>query len=154
MGLSIHLYPEYFLKRSQTIKLNPAFDKNIFIISMFPGCDYQPYLHFLESHISGIIIKGFGSGNLPQLSTDWISFVDKAVRQGKSIFISSQSPHGNVDLTLYECGRKAMDAGAISLGDMTSETAVVKLMLLAANIEGKFGIEKKMIESFAGEISS
>ena len=153
MGLNIQLFPELFLKKRKNINISPNFDNNILIISLFPGCTYEPFLPFLDSECKGIIIKGFGSGNLPDVSAKWISFVEKAINRGKSVYIGSHSQHGNVDLELYECGRRAKEAGAISLGDMTGEAAVVKLMLLTANFKGKYGIEKRMRASIAGEIS-
>jgi L-asparaginase len=153
MGLNIQLFPELFLKKKKSINISPKFNNNILIISLFPGCAYEPFLPFLDSDCNAFIINGFGSGNLPDVSANWISFVERAAKLGKSIYIGSQSQHGNVDLTLYECGRRAKEAGAISLLDMTSEAAVVKLMLLSANFKGKYGIEKKMCESIAGEIS-
>ena len=67
--------------------------------------------------------------------------------------MASQSPHGSVDLELYNCGRQAELAGAISLKDMTVEAAIVKLMLLSANFENQVKIESIMKQSIAGEVS-
>ena len=153
MGLNIQLYPNLFRTKDSNYVFKSIFNKNILIIPLFPGLDYKPYLYFLDSDITGIILKGFGSGNLPEISPNWISFVQESIDKGKSVFISSQSQHGRVDLTLYECGRKAMAAGAISLGDMTVEAALVKLMLLTGNFEDQNKIEQVMVHSLAGELS-
>jgi L-asparaginase len=38
-------------------------------------------------------------------------------------------PFEGVNLSLYEVGVKALEAGAISMGDMTREAALVRLMM-------------------------
>ena len=67
--------------------------------------------------------------------------------------MTSQSSHGKVNLQLYDCGRQAERAGAVSLGDMTGEAALVKLMLLQANFKDAKKVEKLMQTSLAGEIT-
>ena len=67
--------------------------------------------------------------------------------------MSSQSPHGAVDLELYACGRQANSAGAVSLSDMTMEAALVKLMLLTGNFDDQVRVAELMEISLAGEIS-
>jgi L-asparaginase len=75
------------------------------------------------------------------------------VAQGRLVFICSQSPHGTVDLNLYESGRKALEAGAVPLGDMTLESALVKLMLAGANFSGRKKKKDIMMCPVAGELS-
>ena len=47
-----------------------------------------------------------------------------------------------------------MEAGAVSLGDMTIEAALVKLMLLSANFNDRNKIEQVMLRALAGELSA
>ncbi len=97
-------------------------------------------------------MEAYGAGNLPVNNPDWIPFIRKTTQAGKSVFIISQSAQGSVDLELYLCGRKARDAGAIPLGDMTLETAIVKLMILQGNETDQREVENLMCRSLAGEI--
>lgn len=58
-------------------------------------------------------------------------------------------------MKLYEAGQKALKAGAIPCNDMTSETALVKLMW----IMGTYGTDSKIIKdmmqkNIVGEIRS
>ncbi len=153
IGLSMKLFPNLFWIKKTNYRFEPVLNKNILIITLFPGSNFQQYLHFLEEDIAGIILQGFGSGNLPEISPNWISFVKKAVDNGKSVFIGSQSQHGTVDLNLYECGEKALDAGAVSLKDMTIEAALVKLMIVTGNFDDKDKIQHVMVDPLAGELT-
>jgi L-asparaginase len=69
------------------------------------------------------------------------------------VCITSQSPHGKVDLELYETGKQALEAGAIGLTDMTLEAAIVKLMLLQGNFEAAVKIRSLLPVSLAGEVT-
>ena len=115
--------------------------------------DPKPYVKVLEKSSSAVILEGLGAGNLPALTDEWIDFISRLRAINTLVFMTSQSPHGTVDLNLYTCGRKAESAGAMSLGDMTVEAALVKLMLLSANFKDQKKIETLMRRSLAGEIS-
>jgi L-asparaginase len=153
IGLNIQLRPQYFLTDPARIKLQAKFSRDILIISLYPGSDYKIYMDMLEHPLSSIVIAGFGAGNLPERDPNWIEFIRTAKNEGKTVYICSQSPHGTVDLNLYECGRKAMEAGALSLFDMTLEAAVVKLMLVNANYQDNQKRKTVMLNSLAGELT-
>jgi len=153
LGLNIQINHQLFLKDKSSFSLKPDFKNNIMVIPLFPGLDFKPFINIIESDISSIILSGFGAGNIPDQNPDWIRFVELATKNNKLVFISSQSPHGMVDLDLYECGRKAREAGAHGLMDMTLETAVVKMMLLNANYKDNDKIRQIMIQPIAGEVS-
>ena len=153
MGLNINLNKKYFLQEKSAVVLKPKFRTDIMVISIFPGLDYKPYIKMLDDETSGVILSGFGAGNVPEENPDWIQFIDYVTASKKMIFICSQSPHGTVDLDLYDCGRKAMEAGAISLQDMTLESALVKLMLLNGNFKNRVQINKMMHMPLAGEVT-
>ena len=75
------------------------------------------------------MLEAFGSGNLPNIEgRSLIPFIKSAVEMGRVVAISTQAVYGKVDLTLYQCGKDALDAGALSCKDMTTEAALVKLM--------------------------
>lgn len=57
-------------------------------------------------------------------------------------------------MNLYASGRKAVEAGVISLEDMTLEAALVKLMLLTGNYKDQDRVGELMQESLAGEITA
>jgi len=105
------------------------FDSGVFSIKIFPGISGEILLHMIESpRIEAFVFESFGTGNIPIIDESVLGAIRRAQKLEKIVAIASQCPHGFVDLKRYECGVKAINAGAISAGDMTRETAVVKLM--------------------------
>jgi L-asparaginase len=157
VGLNVTVNKHYFLQKKEIIEVTPDFDQGIHVLRIYPGLDPMPYLGILEKSSRGIILEGLGAGNLPALNNGWFDFISELKRNNILVFMTSQSPHGTVDLQLYNCGRLAESAGAISLRDMTVEAALVKLMLLSANFEaegkGAGNIARFMQMSLAGEIT-
>jgi L-asparaginase len=79
-------------------------------------------------HTKAFVFEAFGSGNIPILDDRILKAIERAQKLKKLVAIATQCPHGVVDLKRYECGERALHAGAISAGDMTAQTSVVKLM--------------------------
>jgi L-asparaginase len=153
VGLNVTLHEHYFVKQKDDLELFPDFTQGIQTIKIYPGLDPKPYKKIIDPSSRAIILEGLGSGNLPARNNDWIDFISDLRSKEILVFITSQSPHGSVDLHLYACGRQAESAGAISLKDMTIEAALVKLMLLSANFKDQGKIADLMQMSLAGEIS-
>ncbi len=60
---------------------------------------------------------------------------------------------GGVDLTRYEVGRRALEAGVIPAGDMTKEATLTKLMWALGHTRDLEEIRKIMERNIAGEIT-
>lgn len=153
VGLNINLNKNNLLKDQKEVFLKPAFDRNILNIKVYPGLDPKCFDKNILKKTKAIIIEGFGAGNLPSHEYNWIPFIEKCVKLEKVVVIGSQSPHGNIDLELYKSGKDAQTAGAISMHDMTFETAVVKLMLLFGNFTDLNLIKEYFNTSIAGEMN-
>ncbi|MCX7761313.1 MAG: asparaginase [Candidatus Kryptonium sp.] len=156
VGVGIEINEENFLKRDEkSLVVSKNFSDRVFCIKIFPGLRVDYLMSLLELDVQGFVIEAFGSGNLPNIEErSLIPFVKNAIEMGKVVAISTQAVYGKVDLSLYQCGKDALDAGALSCKDMTTESAIVKLMFLF----GKYGNDvEKVIEKFyepiAGEIS-
>ena len=57
-----------------------------------------------------------------------VAAVGELIKRGIPVIASSQCLYERSDLTKYEVGRRALLEGAISARDMTSESAITKLM--------------------------
>ncbi len=152
IGLKIKLNQLLLYKSVEKYSFLPGFKQKALIINIVPSLNPEYYFPLLENDLEAFILAGFGAGNLPNTSPDWIPFIQNATKLGKSVFICSNSMHGSVDLSLYESGQKALEAGAVGLGDMTIESAYVKLLkiLNITDIPGE--IVSLMNENWAGEI--
>jgi L-asparaginase len=82
----------------------------------------------LVSSSKGLVLKGFGSGNLP-LEGGWLRLCEKAFASKKPVVMATQCLAGRVSLDAYENGRAFRDVGVVSGGDMTSEALTLKLMV-------------------------
>ncbi len=126
-------------------------DNNIFLVKIHPG--FSPSVFDKLTGFRCIIIEAFGPGNIPFIENSLIEKIEMLTKKGIPVFVTTQNTFGEVDMSLYEVGQKAMNAGAIPCFDMTGETTLVKLMWLYGN----FGhdpktIRKLMLKNFVGEI--
>ena len=151
IGLGVHLNSHYILKEKQALPLLPQFDPRILSLRLFPGLRPAPFVPLLDKQIRAVMLDGFGAGNLPAGNNEWFDFISLARQKDKLLFIGSQSAHGSTDLNLYAAGRLAQKAGAGMIGDMTHETALVKLMLLLGNMTDNEEVLKYMSSPLAGE---
>ncbi len=153
IGLKIELNRKYLLDTEEPFFYNPGFSGSVGIINVLPGLKPASLSNLLEGKIRALILVAFGAGNLPHLYNDWITFISTASSRDVPVFIGSQSVHGSTDLSIYQSGRNAMEAGAIGLKDMTIEASYVKLLKLLALTGDKQYIETEMQTNWAGEIS-
>lgn len=113
-------------------KLNLAIFPNIISLLCAPGV--QLPAEFAQSVLSsfhGILLKGFGAGNLPlKGDRSWLELCEAAAAQNIPVVLASQCRSGTVSLEAYENGRAFARLGVISAKDMTFEAASVKLMVM------------------------
>ncbi|MFH1127650.1 MAG: asparaginase [archaeon] len=137
--------------RSKLEVLSKIDDRDIFLVKIFPG--FSPSIFDKLTEFRCILIEAYGPGNIPFIENSLIEKIEMLKKRGIPVFVTTQNTFGEVDMTLYEAGRKAMAAGAIPCHDMTSETALVKLMWLYGNFsKDSETIKKLMLKNFVGEI--
>lgn len=126
-----------------------AFASDVAVLDLVPGAHPRQLAGVVAAGARGVLIRGFGAGNLPQVG--WPAAVREAVDAGVPVAIRSQCLRGTVDLSAYEGGRAALDAGAMPTGSMTSEAATVKLMhVLGLGLDGE-ALRAAYLADLAGE---
>jgi len=68
--------------------------------------------------------------------------------------MASQTIWGRVDMNVYNTGRDLLNLGVAPLEDMIAETAIVKLMWVAAQTKSAGKIREMMLQPIAGETTS
>jgi len=130
----------------------PGFCTDIAVIYLFPGMSSLVIRRAIEAGAKGIVVFGFGSGNLPL--EGWSDAIAEASELGVPVVVGSQCSHGWVDLTAYEGGAFALSVGALSAAEMTREAAVVKLMFLLGQELTTEALRAAWGAPLAGEIST
>ncbi len=130
------------------------FDSRVMAVHGLPGQHSDYFEALLEVDIRGLLLVLPGVGNLPDRDGALSTALEKLTRKGTVVAVGSQSPHGRVRLERYEAGRRARDAGAVGIGDMTIEAAAVKLMYLLGTHGDPEIVRRKMAVPLAGEIST
>ncbi|MDD3861282.1 MAG: asparaginase [Candidatus Gracilibacteria bacterium] len=141
------------LRRKRVLKFRPNFDPKISVLKLFPGFDPEIIERVVERGAHGIIIEGFGPGNIPFLDNSIIPQIEKAVDKNIPVVIANQLEKGVTNLNAYEGGFNAMKAGAISSKDMTTEAIVAKLMWTLAYTNKISTIKAVMEKNLSGELT-
>ncbi|MDG6998205.1 MAG: asparaginase [Nitrososphaerota archaeon] len=124
--------------------LDTRIEPRVVLIKQNPALTNEILQHSLEGAM-GAVIEGTGRGHVKEkLLTTISSF-------GKPVVISTQAIYGGESIGTYDIGKKMLKVrNLIPAGDMTSETAFVKLMWCLGH-EGS--VRKRFLENICDEIS-
>jgi L-asparaginase len=129
----------------------PFLNENVCRICLYPG--FKPeILEYLSTTHAGIVIEGFGGGNIPTENRSIIPVMKAAIARNIPIVVCTPCIIGSTQMRLYHVGRAALEAGAIPAMDMTPETTLVKLMWVLGQTADMRTIASMMEKSFTGEL--
>ena len=150
------VFKEHLIHKHKTEKkliVRKKLNDHIAILKLFPGISNTVVKTILEiKNLQGIILETYGSGNT-STDTVFLDLLEKAIKKGIQIIDVTQCISGSVVLGQYETSTQLKNIGVISGKDITTESAIAKLMyLLGENIPQK---EFKQIfeKSLRGEIA-
>lgn len=139
---------------SGIFRLDKNFRNDVLCLRLFPGMNPQFLETITLSDVKVVILEAFGAGNVPVMEDSVIPFIKKMSESGRLVAVTSQSMNGSVDLHLYDCGKQALHAGAITCGDMTTEASIIKAMYLLGQFNGNIQkVRNNFTLSLAGEIT-
>lgn len=154
-GVEFQFNPHYILKPDYSKPMIPhmSMDPNVVVFSLFPGIQENVVRHMFEApELRGIVMRSFGSGNAPQ--KPWLMRLLKdATQRDVTVVNISQCVAGFVKMGRYDTGFQLQDAGVVSGGDSTVESAITKLMFLQAHYKDVRAIRSLMGRSICGEIT-
>ncbi|NHI83042.1 MAG: asparaginase [Candidatus Thorarchaeota archaeon] len=149
----IVLYETRKKRHNLVPRFDTRLDDRVFLLKVFPGIPSQILQKIVDMGYQGVVIEGFGSGNIPIEENSMTGVIQKAINQGCFVVISSQCAFGQADLTTYDVGLAAAEVGAISAYDMTSEAALVKLAWVLGHSHDSERVRAMMEGNIVGEIS-
>ncbi len=153
-GIHIRFSSHYCRKISST-ELKPHYflDTNVAILKLFPGIQKNVVeTMFSISGLKGLVLETFGSGNAPH--EPWlVQAICKASRKGIVVVNVTQCLGGTVDMSKYETGFQLIQSGCATGYDLTTESALTKLMFLLGHGYSPEEVRERMEHSIAGEIT-
>lgn len=119
------------LDTEKEFKINTAIDTHVAVFEVFPGFNTDIIRMAVDSGCKGIVLKGYGAGNVPSEDSgnSFLPAIDYAVEKGVKVVLTTQCIYDGTASERYEVGASALRHGVISGGDLTVEAILAKLML-------------------------
>lgn len=141
------------IPKKEDTKLNDKIDDKVKLIYGYPSMGGGVIDYYIDNKVHGIVIAATGFGNLPLEDKTVVSALKKAEKDEIPIVITSQTIYGSTNKFVYSTLRKISGFGnIIYVGDMTTETAFVKLMFALGNSKKIDEVKEIMSSNLAGEM--
>ena len=138
----------------QPFSMESNFSNELIVLTVFPSLDINYLLNLDITKLKAIIVRSFGSGNIPTKGNySVLPFLEKCTDHGVIVAMISQAYFDAIDLSKYVAGKKISQAGAISCRDMTLEASLTKMMWLLAQYNNKETIQSEFLKDMAGELT-
>lgn len=156
VGVSIH-YNRPFIRRPAPdpgpLRIVTQLDTRIAVVWLFPGMSAETFTAMLGiPGLRGVVLETYGAGNAP--TADWfIDAVSAAVARGVVVLNVTQCLGGSVSMEMYETGKRLGQTGVISGRDITTESAVTKMMVVLGASDDPQEVRRGLEADRCGEIS-
>ncbi len=134
----------------RAIELHTGFEPNISIITLVPGLPVELLLNTINNKIKGIVLRGYGPGNI---AYHYLDAIRRANEREVPVVINTQCREGATLMHLYDVGKKALELGVIQAYDMNIESVATKLMWALKRAKNYHEIKEIMHTNYAGEIN-
>jgi L-asparaginase len=153
-GVHLHFNNDLLLKQEskQELIVRKSLSSNIVVLKLFPGITEEVVKSIISiANLKGIVLETYGSGNAP--TYPWfINLLDDAIKNGIHIVNVTQCVGGSIILGHYETSVDLKRIGMIDGKDITTESAVAKLMYLLGENISKDEFKKLFETPLRGEL--
>ncbi|MBI3032285.1 asparaginase [Candidatus Woesearchaeota archaeon] len=147
--LSIELKQEHKKRHNHPFTPKPGFNANIIVLTLEPGIRTEDVMKIVESDIKGLVIRAYGSGDLPY---SLLPALERAHKKKIPIVVTTQCPIGVTRIGLNDVGLKALQTGITQAFDMSMESMTTKLKWLLDKNTPYERIKEIMETNLAGEL--
>lgn len=154
-GVHLNVKDELLLRPIKSIpfSIETNFEKRVAILKIFPGISKE----IVEAictipNLKGIVMETFGTGNAPTQAW-FLDTIKEALDRGIKVVNVSQCWGGSVDMQKYENGMYLKQIGVISGEDITTESAITKMMFLLSKNLTNEAFARAFLTPISGEMN-
>lgn len=140
-------------RRNGIFRLRNQWSEDVAVIRLYPGFHGSTLEKLAEDGCRAFYIEGFGLGGVPFLRRDLTAVLRALTDSGIVVLLGTQCRYEGSDLSVYETGRRALDAGVLQAYDMTCEAAVTKLMWVLGQTANPSEIREYFSLDLCGEVT-
>jgi len=138
------------------LRVHSNLDARVTVIRLSPGFDDSAIAAMIEHapQMAGLVLSLYGTGNGPSHKEEFMKAIERAVKKDIAVIAVTQCYIGAVRLETYQVGRRLLELGVVSAGDMTTEACVTKLAYLSGRGLRGSALADAMGANLRGEIGS
>ena len=142
-----------FIPFDQQLIVRKRLVTDVVILKLFPGITEMVVAAILNiKNLKGVVLETYGAGNAP--NKPWfLDLIRKAIQDEIKVVNVTQCSGGSVILGHYDTSIGLKSIGVISGIDMTTESAIAKLMYLLSEDLTNKSFKNYFQKSLRGEIS-
>jgi len=145
----IKMFTSDYKKRSnREIILKTKFEKKIALVYSYPGMESELIDFYIDKGYKGIVFAGTGLGHI---STYVHETIKRAIQEGITILMTTQTLHGFVGMDVYSTGRELQNLGVIPGKNILPEVGYVKLGWVLGQTQDPNEIKNLLLTNIAGE---
>lgn len=145
----IQMFKNDYRKRSKANTIaNTNFEKKVALIYFYPGMENEQIEYYIDKKYKGIVFAGTGLGHVSTIIYDSIK---RAIEEGISILMTTQTLHGFVGMNVYSTGRELINLGVIPGKNILPEVGYVKLGWVLGQTNNPDEIKELLLTNIAGE---
>lgn len=145
----VKMFKRDYRKRSKSeTKINTNFEKKIALIYSYPGMENEQIDFYIDRGYKGIVFAGTGLGHV---STFIYDSIERAIQEGITILMTTQTIHGFVGMNVYSTGRELQNFGVIPGKNLLPEVGYVKLGWVLGQTSDPKEIKELLLTNIAGE---
>ncbi|MBE0646298.1 MAG: type I asparaginase [Bacteroidales bacterium] len=138
---------------TEPLKVHRELDNHIAILKLFPGITPEAVRAILNTNgIRALILETFGAGNAPTFPW-FLQMLREAINKGIILVNVTQCKGGTVEMGRYETSAGLQAIGVIGGADITTESAVAKLMYLLGDGYPNQEVTRLLQTSLRGEMT-
>ncbi len=153
-----HILREFNARNKNKITIEAKYTPYVALVKVYPGQNPEILDFYKKQGYRGIVLETTGLGHVPGSDSDnnWWPTIKKLTKDGMTICATAQTVYGSLNMNVYSTGRELEKTGIISLKDMLSETAFMKLSWVLGHktwSKDSEKIKEEMLKNQIGEFN-